>query len=69
MKSSHCLFLGAIVVLAGVWWSAARDWHSTAPWGPASMGWFLLPVSLLVLRFVEGRLNRGRARDVVRSPG
>lgn len=59
---------GATAVLAAVWWGSARDWHSTASWRPALMGWFVLPVVLLLLRFAEGRLGRHR-RPVVRSPG
>jgi len=59
---------GATAVLAAVWWGSARDWHSTASWRPALVGWFVLPVVLLLLRFAEGRLGRHR-RPVVRSPG
>jgi hypothetical protein len=53
----------AVVALALVWWGSARDWHSTASWRPALTGWVLVPVGLLVLRFVEARLARDGAPD------
>lgn len=61
--------LGAAAALSAVWWGSARDWHSTASWRPALVGWFMLPIALLVLRFAEGRFNRGRASSVARGPG
>jgi len=61
--------VAATAVLTAVWWGSARDWHSTASWRPALMGWFLLPIALLVLRFVEGRLHRGHVGEPVRSRG
>lgn len=50
--------LGATMVLAAVWWRSARDWHSTASFGPGSFGWLLLPLGLLTLRFAESRPRR-----------
>lgn len=54
--------LGATAVLTAVWWGSARDWHSTASWRPGLIGWFALPVALLILRFAEGRLDRSPRR-------
>jgi hypothetical protein len=60
---------GSAILLAGIWWVSARDWHSTASWRPALAGWFLVPIALLVLRFIEGRLGRRHPGPSVPAPG
>jgi hypothetical protein len=57
----------AVVTLTLVWWGSARDWHSTASWRPAVTGWALVPVALLLLRCVEGRLARDGAPGPLRG--
>lgn len=54
--------LGATAVLTAVWSGSARDWHSTASWRPALIGWFVLPVALLIVRFAEGRFGAAPGR-------
>ena len=38
---------------AAVWWTAARDEHSTASIFPFFVGWFLLPAILVLIHIIE----------------
>lgn len=62
LRSRLTILLGgsaATAVLAWIWARAARDWHSTASWGPGLFGWFLVPGGLLALSFAEDFLSHG----------
>lgn len=48
---------------AAVWWTSARDEHSTASLPPAFVGWFLVPIILVFVHIIENWIIHHRAKS------